>query len=119
MENYMLAGKNDKGSLGQGNTERYSTFVEVPGIEGTIDEVLCATQSNETTEGAIIICNNGNLIYGVGFNNGGLFGLGNTTDQRTVKRLEHFEGVKKIAYNGYLTAIIEQNGELWVCGRRL
>ena len=53
----------------------------------------------------------------MGNNDSGQFGLGNTTSPiMTPKRLQQFEGYKKIAYDGERTALIDNSNNLWVCG---
>ena len=118
------AGSNYYGSLGQGNTNVYDTFIEINinGITGEdIEEIYCAVMKMDS----VIIktkATAGGAVFAAGRNEYGQFGLGNLTNQKTFVQLgTDFTNAdaNQIVYNGRSTFIIKDNGDLYGCGQNL
>ena len=104
------AGDNTAGTLGQGNTDAYDMFVLVPGITGTVSEVVGA--GHLASQGCVIICDNGK-VYGAGPKVG--LGLNWGDNLTTVQELVNFEGYDKILYLGLSTFLLK-NSTLYAVG---
>ena len=63
----------------------------------------------------LFIKNKDGYIYGIGKNNYGQLGLGDTTDRTTFTKID-IDNVKNIYYNGEHSFIIKNDGTLWGCG---
>ena len=104
-------GNNGQGVLGQGNTNVYSKYVEIPNISGAnVKEIQISENGLYST--AIIIMNDG-TVYGAGMNWGQLGSGGNVSTFKRITALDNQKQIENGAVNLFFT---KEDGSLYGCG---
>ena len=104
-------GQNAQGVLGQGNTEVYNKYVEIPNISGANVKRIEATESSQGS--AAIIIMDDNTVYGAGYNLGT---LGSGGSVLTFKRITELDNQKHIELTKESLYFMTEDSTLYGCG---
>ena len=113
--NYSLfnTGNNEQGQLGQNNTVKYSSPVQIPGLWSNFDK----GQSNTTDAGgqSVLAIKNGGTLWSWGYNPNGQLGVNNTTTYSSPVQVPGTTW-SKIGGVSTIGAATKTDGTLWVWG---
>lgn len=106
-----VCGNNYNGNLGLGDTVNRNIYVKVTNCPNNIVDVF-------TYSGGVFILTDNLELYGCGYNNGGMLGLGDNISRSIFTKLPWFTSdYKKITIDGYGSLLfLKNNGELWALG---
>ena len=104
-------GQNAQGVLGQGNTEVYNKYVEIPNISGANVKRIETTESSQGS--AAIIIMDDNTVYGAGYNLGT---LGSGGSVLTFKRITELDNQKHIELTKESLYFMTEDSTLYGCG---
>ena len=106
-----LCGNNEFGQLGFGDIVTRNFYVKLNHKFGKIVQIHCGFFHN-------IILNDKNELFVCGRNCEGQLGFGDNFDRNKFKKLKHnFGTILQIRTNSYFNIILNNNNELFVCGR--
>jgi alpha-tubulin suppressor-like RCC1 family protein len=106
-----VCGHNNFGQLGLGDNYNRNVYTKLEHNFGKIKNIYCGANHN-------IILNENNEVYVCGYNNYGQLGLNHYFNINVYEKLEHnFGKIKNIFCGEYHSIILNENNEIYVCGR--
>ena len=105
-------GLNDEGQLGLGDeTNRYQFTQVTTNINNDVNQIVCG-------EYYTVILKNDGSVWSCGYNTDGQLGLNDTTSRTSFTKVTTNinNDVKQIACGRFFTAILKNDGSVWVCG---
>lgn len=104
----MVAGFNNRGQLGLGNTNASITFQ----TSKTISDVKDISTSGYST---LVLTNSGE-VYATGGNSNGQLGLGDETDRTSFTKISTVTNAKNISMGVFHALVLTNSGEIYGCG---